>query len=379
MGTDENGGEITVSTNCSTSVSCVESDGRCDMSVMQNRDDYFDLVKFLILFCMLWGHVIQYCSVGFDFFANPIFKAIYGFHMPLFALLSGWFFFYSVNKYSLADIFKKKCLSIAFSIVAGNFLYWIVWGVVELIRSGDVTVFVNGGWINKLFGLWFLWAIMISMAIVSVSYKKIKNRFLSFVVMILGAALFFLFPNSVECIFVYPFFLMGFYACKHKDFLKKIAPLRFLSVPIYPLLVGFYGNDYYIYVAGLWGTEYTPLQYLGIDVYRFVTGIVGCIFVLTLMRPIYNLISGRKICTFFADMGSKSLQIYVLQTIAYYVVSVIVGDLLVKTNYCNYVNSHWELYCFVFTFAFAAVLFVALYFAVKLLYKIKIGKYLFGR
>lgn len=197
--------------------------------------------------------------------------------MPLFALISGWFFYSSVNKYTCEDILKKKCLPMACSIVGGNFLYWVVWVVTEIIRTGDVTLFVNGGWINQLFNLWFLWAIMLSMAIVGIAYAKIKNKWLSFFVMLLGTALFFLFPNSVQCIFVYPYFLIGFFACKYQDVFKKIAPLRFLSNPLYPLLVGFYGNDYYIYVSGLWGVDYTPLQYLYIDVYRFLTGLVGCV------------------------------------------------------------------------------------------------------
>lgn len=356
----------------------IKADGTPMLSVKTTRDGYFDCVKFFIVFCMLWGHAIQYCSVNYNFFSNIVFKAIYGFHMPLFALISGWFFYYSVNKYTCEDILKKKCLPMACSIVGGNFLYWVVWVVTEIIRTGDVTLFVNGGWINQLFNLWFLWAIMLAMAIVGIAYAKIKNKWLSFFVMLLGTALFFLFPNSVQCIFVYPYFLIGFFVCKYQDVFKKIAPLRFLSVPLYPLLVGFYGNDYYIYVSGLWGVAYTPLQYLYIDVYRFLTGLVGCVFVLTIMRPIYNLIKDTKICAAFEKTGTKSLQIYVMQTIAFYIVSVVVGG-LTKTGYFNFVNENSALYTYAITFGFTAILYLLLYYIIKLLYKLKIGKYIFGR
>lgn len=350
-----------------------------DCAGEKKRDGYFDLVKFFVLFFMLWGHAIQYCSIDFDFFGNPVFKAIYGFHMPLFALVSGWFFFFSVQKYSFEYILKKKCLSMAFSIVSGNFLYWAFYVCIEIIRTKDTSLFVNGGWIDFLYGLWFLWAIMIAMAIVAFACKKVKNRIVSVLVVILGAALFFVFPNSVLCIFVYPYFLIGFAACKYKDKLKKFAPLRFLSIPLYPLLVGFYRDDYYIYVSGLWGRGYSALQLIGIDAYRFVTGVVGCVFVLTLVKPIFNLIKDKKICRVFADMGSKSLQVYVLQTIAYYVASVIVGDLISRTEYCAFVNAHWQVYSFVITFAFAILLYFLLYAITNVLYKTKIGKIVFGR
>lgn len=354
------------------------SDGKLLFPV-EKRNDYFDVVKFFILFCMLFGHAIQYCSYEYDFFANPVFKAIYGCHMPLFALISGWFFFYSANKYTYEQILKTKCLSMVRSIVVGNFLYWVVFVVVELIRTKDVSVFVNGGWINQLFGLWFLWATMLSMVIVGFAYKKIKNGWLSLLCMILGTAVFFVFPNSVACIFVYPFFLIGFFACKHKDILKKIAPLRFLSIPLYPLLIGFYKNDYYIYVSGLWGGDYTPLQSLGIDAYRFVTGIVGCVFILTILRPVYNLISESKCCEIITKTGQKSLQVYVLQTIAFYLVSVVVRDCLAKTNYVGFMNRHFGLYTFAVTLAFAVLLMAILNAVIELLYRLKIGKFVFGR
>lgn len=70
----------------------IKADGTPMLSVKTTRNGYFDCVKFFIVFCMLWGHAIQYCSVNYNFFSNIVFKAIYGFHMPLFALISGWFF-----------------------------------------------------------------------------------------------------------------------------------------------------------------------------------------------------------------------------------------------------------------------------------------------
>lgn len=357
----------------------IKADGTPMLSVKTTRNGYFDCVKFFIVFCMLWGHAIQYCSVNYNFFSNIVFKAIYGFHMPLFALISGWFFYYSVNKYTCEDILKKKCLPMACSIVGGNFLYWVVWVVTEIIRTGDVTLFVNGGWINQLFNLWFLWAIMLAMAFVGFAYTKVKNKWLAFLAMIVAIPLFFVFPNSVSNIFVYPFFLIGFYACKYKDALKKIAPLRFLSIVLYPLLIAFYGDNYYIDVAGLWGTDYTPFQYMYISSYRFVTGLVGCIFALTLLKGIHNLINDTKICKLFEKVGTKSLQIYVIQAIAFYLEKVVVDDVLSKTGYCEYINSHWQLHSFVFSFVFSIFLMIVIYWLTRLFYKIKIGKFIFGR
>lgn len=353
--------------------------GALPQTTQTTRNGYADFVKFVVIFCVVWAHAVQHGTTGYNISANPVFKFIYGFHMPLFALISGWFFFYSANKYTLKEIFKKKCLSMAVAIIGGNFLYWVVWVVTEIIRTGDVTLFVNGGWINQLFNLWFLWAIMLAMAFVGFAYTKVKNKWLAFLAMIVAIPLFFVFPNSVSNIFVYPFFLIGFYACKYKDALKKIAPLRFLSIVLYPLLIAFYGDNYYIDVAGLWGTDYTPFQYMHISSYRFVTGLVGCIFALTLLKGIHNLINDTKICKLFEKVGTKSLQIYVMQAIAFYLEKVVVDDVLSKTGYCEYINSHWQLHSFVFSFVFSIFLMIVIYWLTKLFYKIKIGKFIFGR
>ena len=71
----------------------------------KQRNLYLDIMKGISIFLVLLGHSIQYGSkisyVGSRlFFNDPVFKLIYSFHMPLFALLSGYLFFYTIEAYS---------------------------------------------------------------------------------------------------------------------------------------------------------------------------------------------------------------------------------------------------------------------------------------
>ena len=53
------------------------------------------------MWLVIWRHSIQYCYAGEQaFFENPVFKFIYGFHMPLFMIISGYLFFGSCQKYN---------------------------------------------------------------------------------------------------------------------------------------------------------------------------------------------------------------------------------------------------------------------------------------
>ena len=68
----------------------------------------------MAIILVVYGHVIEHGMApwGGDFFANPVFKAIYTFHMPLFVFISGYLMAFSLRKRSTADAFKIKCNSL---------------------------------------------------------------------------------------------------------------------------------------------------------------------------------------------------------------------------------------------------------------------------
>lgn len=69
---------------------------------------YLDTVKGVAIFLMVWGHCIQFFSVkGFDFFGDIVFKIIYSFHMPLFALVSGYLFYASASRRTPGEILAR--------------------------------------------------------------------------------------------------------------------------------------------------------------------------------------------------------------------------------------------------------------------------------
>lgn len=64
-----------------------------------NRVEWLDIAKAYAIICVLIGHSIQYGSgSGNEYSDLFIDKFIYSFHLPLFMLISGYVFTYSVNK-----------------------------------------------------------------------------------------------------------------------------------------------------------------------------------------------------------------------------------------------------------------------------------------
>lgn len=141
------------------------------------------------------------------FFNDPVFKLIYSFHMPLFALLSGYLFFYTIEAYSERAGYKpceNACTS--YYLLGNNrFCSQNINGAIE--RSGIIW------WVKRyvitLFGtLWFLWAILLCSAIVAgIHYLFRDNK----AVMLLLMIAFFITPDKFNLgymKFLYHFLLL---------------------------------------------------------------------------------------------------------------------------------------------------------------------------
>lgn len=72
----------------------------------QGRIETFDLVKFVAIFAVLWGHVVQYVVPGLCY-ENRVYQIIYSFHMPLFMIVVGYFSVRSIG-YPFKDVLVKK-------------------------------------------------------------------------------------------------------------------------------------------------------------------------------------------------------------------------------------------------------------------------------
>lgn len=70
------------------------------------RDLSFDYLKGVLIFFVILGHSIIYIK-GIDCYYDPLWKSIHSFHMPLFVLLSGYFFKNRVDT-SFGALCKKQ-------------------------------------------------------------------------------------------------------------------------------------------------------------------------------------------------------------------------------------------------------------------------------
>lgn len=97
---------------------------------------------------MVLGHSIQFGS-GEMYYQNQLFwdewlyKVIYSFHMPLFAMISGYLFFYSLDKHGYKATILKWIYTLLIPLFAWSFIETAVQLVSGMILNFPKVVFVE--------------------------------------------------------------------------------------------------------------------------------------------------------------------------------------------------------------------------------------------
>ena len=187
-----------------------------------------------------------------DFFENPIFKIIYSFHMPLFMLISGYLFYFSLNSgKSFRELFLNKIKRVLVPILSWGILTFIIKEILKFsIKDINFNIFVKDifsllGGIDNMF--WFLTTLLFSSLIVLVINKFTKNvelvYFISFILLLFIPDI----SNMVYLKFMYPYYIAGITYNKYKESINKKV-LIYMAIIIFIVLMPLYNKQCYIYI-----------------------------------------------------------------------------------------------------------------------------------
>ena len=345
----------------------------------KNNRLYLDIVKGVAIFLMLWGHCIQYCTNGeFDFFENPVFKFIYSFHMPLFMLVSGYLFFFSCKKRNLSEILVHRTQSLVQPIIMCSILNYFL---TIVLYERTLSSVVDGPWINTFSSLWFLWSVLVASLAVGIAVKCTNKLILQILIICIGFGAAYLFPNSTLNLYMYPYFVIGFFFAKYKAKIPELLIcLKYLSLVLFPIMLMFFEKKHYIYTTGIIPTG-NIVEQIKIDEFRWAIGLVGSIFMMVVIEILYRLIFVKKpaIIKTVSQLGVKSLQVYCLSVS---LLSFWLPKLYKKLcgfTAGNIFASNMLVYNYLFTPLVAILYALLIYYIVKLMDKTKISRVIFGR
>lgn len=282
---------------------------------MANRISSIDALKGFAIFIVVWGHSLQYLRRDSDFFDNPVFTLIYSFHMPLFFLLSGYFFSSSL-KHGFRPFAIGKFRQLLVPCLTWAVIFTFA-GMAFLLLRGkpmDWRDEVAALWTPSRWPFWFLKELFLSYVLAYLCMKLLKKEWAAFG---LSMAIVLIVPPFEYQRCFLPVFWAGILLRKYQD---AVVPHRrvvcMLSGLAFLALLPFWSSDHTIYKTGfpaLFSTGAFPFgpSNAGVAFYRLVIGLCGSLFFFTLFRLVYA--KGWSF-SWLEHAGGATLAIYILQT-----------------------------------------------------------------
>lgn len=292
-------------------------------SPKNNRNTLLDNVKAFAIVCMVLGHCIQFGSGShFEqeelYFLNPVFKFIYSFHMPLFMLISGYLFAFSVERRSWQENFRKKITSLIVPIFTWALLPLCI-SVVSLLsqtkghlsfrESIDYYLFTS------ITHLWFLWAIFWCSIVILIVHRFFKDRVWIYALCVLLSLFLPDSDNWGKYGFMLPYYLLGYYYNRMGNAFKQNIRSSYLLLfigGIFVILLFFFNRDSYIYTSGYCILR-NPVQQLLTNVFRFSIGLFGSLTVILFFSKIKRYICrSTHLSKVFSELGKETMGIYIV-------------------------------------------------------------------
>jgi fucose 4-O-acetylase-like acetyltransferase len=269
---------------------------------MKKRDYYFDNAKFILIFFVVFGHLIQ-SFIQDHHTVYTIYKTIYTFHMPAFILISGYF----------AKGFQKEgyLRKISFKLIIPYLIFQLIYSIFYFFLDSKETFVVDP--FDPHWSLWFLislffWNLFL-FAFTKVD-RKIALTFAVILSLLVGYVDWMTNYLSLSRTFVFfPLFLLGFYLKKQHFKVLTSAPFRAASFVLFAIVfTGFYVAPDMNY-QWLFGSK--PYEALGAEIYTAPMMRLGLLLLSTLLvLAFFSLIPKRQL--FFTPFGKNTLYVYLL-------------------------------------------------------------------
>ena len=198
---------------------------------MNKRDLYWDSLKFILIFLVVFGHILEHFSPDGSF-NRALFNFIYIFHMPLFIFISGRFSHIKDRKR-----YKLSILKIFETYIVFQFLIILDYA----LQSGDP---LSPRWAIQFYthpqyAMWYLFSLAIWRIVIYIAPQRLLNDYrlciicICFIISLLCGFI----PISGNFAFqrtlaFLPFFFLGYYSADY-NFKKWVD-----KTPIYLSIIG---------------------------------------------------------------------------------------------------------------------------------------------
>ncbi len=274
------------------------------------RNPFLDFAKGVLITLVIIGHTVQFVAYqNPDFWSDPLFKAIYLFHMPLFMAISGYVAYAGIRRLAPWPLLRGKLPSY----LLPAFTWAILFHATQWFFPPHYTLkAMPMAILDEMTRLWFLWALVVALAVTAL--VKTTGKYFWVCYPLSTIAVFFLPETSIVFLFkyTYPFFQIGFLLAdgklpslnRSRRYLLLIAS-GILTLACYAL----WTTETYIYASKMARTwENLPNIAL-----LYTAGLGGSVVVMIAINLLFKFIPA-KLQRQGVSLGKNSLSIYIIQT-----------------------------------------------------------------
>ena len=300
--------------------------------------------------------------------------------MPIFMLISGYFFLNTLNKYrgKWRDFSINQFKNIIYPI--------IVWGTISgvyIISNSGIDKFSLGGIIGWYKSFWFLIALIVCSVIVFFIEHIDRGKLKALAYTIIFVILCFL-PAGDSIPFMFPYFFSGFLINKFKEKLilkRNIIKIGgIISAVLYVFFMYFaFSKEAYIYISGVNPiiSQYGFGMQTVYNLIRWMAGFLGSYGIATVIFLAQKKLFIVGKC--FSELGKISLQVYVVQHILLEMMFREIYIIICENLGYNVLQSNMMIFNFVYSVLIAIVFSFIIWGFTYILNKLNINKLIFGR
>lgn len=269
------------------------------------RDAFWDSLKFILIFFVVYGHMIETYAPS-DSFNRAMYNYIYIFHMPFFMYISGLF-----SQINDRAKYRRGILMILETYI----VFQLIRCIKPILNGG--SIFLDYHLLYPKGTLWYLAYLVVYRLFIYLMPKQILDRHPIYILLssfALGILWGFIPQNNFEKIVSFaPYFLMGYYSAtiNIKEYVKKIPlTIALLGILLFFTIIYFAFNYHIGYIIYYVDSYYWTDPYIapGILCLLRIIVYISCITISVLIMRIV------LFKTIFPEYGSKTLFIYMYHT-----------------------------------------------------------------
>lgn len=275
----------------------------------RKRLQSMDLLKFMAIFLVLWGHAEQYL-VSDDFIDRAVYRHIYSFHMSLFMMISGFFFAMTIKPGVMKNVLNK-----ARQLILPAVCWTIIFGLLSALIFQNIPSLRSIAW-SMFASFWFLKSAFACSLLGLFPFVLFRKHFVAAAVITLLISQACAIVPLVRLASMYPAFLTGGIIYMYHDRFRAYARWIIQGCGFVWIVCNlFLDSEAYRTMTGGYEliANHSLPEIAFWRIYSYTMALCGATAFIALFEIIFSTPRSGRVVSMLSEWGKMTLGIYIFQ------------------------------------------------------------------